>query len=67
MKTPIRSKLAALAVAVASVAAMAAPAPAGATIQLGAYTPGAPAQPEALADYASMVGRQPDIVLWYRD
>jgi Glycosyl hydrolase family 26 len=43
------------------------PASAQASIQLGAYTPGAPANAQALADYTSMVGRQPDIVMWYRD
>lgn len=43
------------------------PASASATIQLGAYTPGAPANAQALSEYASMVGRQPDIVMWYRD
>lgn len=43
------------------------PATASATIQLGAYTPGAPANAQALSEYASMVGRQPDIVMWYRD
>jgi len=43
------------------------PAAASATIQLGAYTPGAPANASALSEYASMVGRKPDIVMWYRD
>ena len=43
------------------------PSSASATIQLGAYTPGAPASADALADYAEMVGRQPDIVMSYRD
>ena len=36
-------------------------------IKLGAYTPGAPAEAKALSDYAQMVGRQPDIVMWFRD
>jgi len=45
----------------------AAPASASATIQLGAYTPEAPANARALSEYAAMVGRQPDIVMWYRD
>jgi hypothetical protein len=44
----------------------AAPASASATIQLGAYTPGAPANARTLSEYAAMVGRQPDIVMWYR-
>jgi beta-mannanase len=43
------------------------PASAQATIQLGAYTPGAPAEASALKNYTTMVGRQPDIVMWYRD
>ncbi|MGC1166120.1 MAG: glycosyl hydrolase [Solirubrobacterales bacterium] len=43
------------------------PASAQATIQLGAYTPGAPADARALSNFASMVGRQPEIVMWYRD
>jgi hypothetical protein len=41
-------------------------APASASIQLGAYIPGAPADAQALSEYAAMVGRQPDIVMWYR-
>lgn len=36
-------------------------------IQLGAYTPGAPADAKALASYTAMVGRQPDIVMWFRE
>lgn len=40
---------------------------ASAAIQLGVYTPGAPASAQALADYAAMVGRQPEIVMSYRD
>jgi Glycosyl hydrolase family 26 len=36
-------------------------------IELGAYTPGAPADARILAEYADMVGRKPDIVGWYRD
>jgi hypothetical protein len=67
VKASIRSKLASLAVAIPLVAALLVPASALATIQLGAYTPGAPADAEALSEYASMIGRQPDIVLWYRD
>jgi hypothetical protein len=67
VKAPIRSKLASFAIAVSMVAALAVPASAAATIQLGAYTPGAPADSRALSEYASMVGRQPDIVMWYRD
>ena len=41
--------------------------PASATIKLGVYTPGAPANAQAMTDYTAMVGRQPDIVLSYRD
>jgi hypothetical protein len=50
----------------AVVVAAAAPRSAGA-IELGAYTPGAPANARIMAGYAEMVGRQPDIVMWYRD
>jgi beta-mannanase len=57
-----------MAIAAATIAALAVPASAAAApIQLGAYTPGAPASASALSEYASMVGRQPDIVMWYRD
>ena len=57
-----------LLLALAAIGCTAAPAGASAApIQLGAYTPGAPADAEALSDYAAMVGRQPDIVMWYRD
>jgi glycosyl hydrolase family 26 len=52
--------------ALAVLAAATAPQSAGA-IQLGAYTPGAPANARILAEYAEMVGRRPDIVMWYRD
>jgi glycosyl hydrolase family 26 len=65
--TSIKSKLALLLTTASLVAALAVPASAAATIQLGVYTPGAPSQASALSEYASMVGRQPDIVLWYRD
>jgi hypothetical protein len=50
-----------------AVASAAASPSASATIQLGAYTPGAPANARTLADYAAMVGRQPDIVMWFRE
>ncbi len=43
------------------------PASAAAYVQLGAYTPGAPADAGALDAYADMVGRKPDIVMWYRN
>lgn len=43
------------------------PASAQATIQLGAYTPGAPADATALKNFTTMVGRQPDIVMWFRE
>lgn len=65
MKTLVRNKLARITLAV-SLLALTVPASASA-IQLGAYTPGAPANASALSEYASMVGRQPDIVMWYRD
>jgi hypothetical protein len=63
----IRRRLALLAAVLAVAAAGALPASASATIQLGVYTPGAPANAQALSDYAAMVGRQPDIVMSYRD
>jgi hypothetical protein len=46
---------------------VATPASASAHVQLGAYTPGAPANARALDAYAEMVGRKPDIVMWYRE
>ena len=39
----------------------------GAQVKLGAYTPYAPANGQVLDEYAEMVGRQPDIVLYYKD
>jgi mannan endo-1,4-beta-mannosidase len=52
----------------AALAALIVAAPSSAAaIQLGAYTPGAPANAQVLAQYAAMVGRQPDIVSWYRE
>ena len=67
MKASIRHQLAFLLAPVLIVVALAVPASASASIQLGAYTPGAPANASALSEYASMVGRKPDIVMWYRD
>jgi hypothetical protein len=66
VKTSIRNRLATLIVA-SSFLALTMPASASATIQLGAYTPGAPADASALSEYTTLVGRQPDIVMWYRD
>lgn len=68
MARPTRSRLSilvSLALAILSFAAL--PASASATIQLGVYTPGAPASAGALSDYTAMVGRQPEIVMSYRD
>jgi mannan endo-1,4-beta-mannosidase len=67
VKISIKSKFALWLAAASLAAALAVPASASASIQLGVYTPGAPAQSSALSEYASMVGRQPDLVLWYRD
>ena len=67
MTTSIGKGIARLAAVLAIVASAAVPASASASIQLGAYTPGAPAKASALSEYAAMVGRQPDIVMWYRD
>jgi hypothetical protein len=39
---------------------------AGGAIRLGVFTSGAPQDREALESYAEMVGRRPDIVMWYR-
>jgi Glycosyl hydrolase family 26 len=65
---PVQSRFAALlSAALMALCVAAFPASASATIQLGAYTPGAPANAQALSDYAAMVGRQPDIVMSYRD
>lgn len=52
--------------ALAGLAMLVTAAPASA-VELGVYTPGAPASAQALARYAAMVGRQPDIVMWFRD
>jgi len=43
------------------------PAAASATIQLGVFNRGAPANDETVTHYTERVGRQPDIVLWYHD
>lgn len=68
MTSSFKSRLAALlSVVLTAVCFAALPASASATIQLGVYTPGAPANAQALSDYAAMVGRQPDIVMSYRD
>jgi hypothetical protein len=67
VKTSIQNKFALFLAPVLLVAALAIPASASASIQLGVYTPGAPANASALSEYASMVGRKPDIVMWYRD
>jgi Glycosyl hydrolase family 26 len=49
-----------------SVLASVAPTAAPATIKLGVFNRGAPANAETVADYTATVGRQPEIVLWYR-
>jgi hypothetical protein len=67
MPTPTARLRRLLTAAAAFLALAVAPASAQATIQLGAYTPGAPANASALTEYAAKVGRQPDIVMWYRD
>jgi hypothetical protein len=68
MIIPIRTSLRALLAVIAIGAVMAVVAAAAeARIQLGAYTPGAPASAEALNEYTEMVGRKPEIVMWYRD
>ena len=36
-------------------------------ISLGAYTPDAPASADALDDFGEMVGRKPDVVLYFRE
>jgi glycosyl hydrolase family 26 len=43
------------------------PAATSATIKLGVFNRGAPANDETVAHYTAAVGRQPDIVLWYHD
>lgn len=68
MKHSTSSALKALLICAFAFAALAATASsAGATIQLGAYTPNAPASASALAEYSAMVGRQPEIVMYYRE
>jgi hypothetical protein len=63
----IRIRLGSLAaVLTGAVVLSAAATPASATVQLGVFTPGAPASAGALAEYAALVGRQPDIVMWFR-
>lgn len=64
-KIAVLKRLLSLVAALVSLAVV--PVSASAYIQLGAFTPGAPANGEALARYAAMVGRQPDIVMWYRN
>jgi hypothetical protein len=56
--------LMAVAILVAALAASASSA--GASIQLGAYVRDAPGSGQVLDDYASLVGRKPAIVMWYR-
>lgn len=64
----ICKRLTSLVAASAALAAMAvAPASAPATIQLGVYTPEAPESARALSAYDAMVGRRPDIVMWFRE
>jgi Glycosyl hydrolase family 26 len=48
-------------------AVMALPASASATIKLGIFNSGAPGNAQTVADYTTLVGRQPDIVMWYQD
>ncbi len=67
MKISLGKRCKRLAATVVAFAALAAVPASAQAIQLGAYTPGAPADAKALAAYAQMVGRQPDIVMWYRD
>lgn len=43
------------------------PAAASATIELGVFNSGAPANARTVADYTALVGRPPDIVMWYHD
>jgi Glycosyl hydrolase family 26 len=66
--TSIRSKIALFASLATFAATMAAaPASASATIKLGVFNSGAPANAQTVANYTAMVGRQPDIVMWYTD
>jgi hypothetical protein len=52
---------------VGALALLVVPATAFGSIRLGAYTPYAPAEGKVLDEYAQMVGRKPDIVMFYRD
>lgn len=67
MKISLGKRFKRLAATCAAFAALAAVPASAQAIQLGAYTPGAPADAKALAAYTQMVGRQPDIVMWFRD
>lgn len=73
MTTPIRAKIthtiAALAVCVPLAVAIAGPAQASAQTptQLGVFLQGAPGSATTLDNYASMVGRKPDIVMVFRN
>lgn len=55
------------ALAVAAFAAGSTAPAASATIKLGVFNSGAPANATTVANYTAEVGRQPDVVLWYTD
>ncbi|HEU5063722.1 MAG TPA: glycosyl hydrolase [Solirubrobacterales bacterium] len=67
MKISLGNRFKRLTATLAAFAALAAVPASAQAIQLGAYTPGAPADAKALSAYNEMVGRQPDIVMWFRD
>lgn len=62
----IRPRIAIL-LSLAAVVAGALPASASASIKLGVFNSGAPGNAQAVADYTTLIGRQPDIVMWYQD
>lgn len=66
-KTWHRRVLSLLAPLVGALVLLAIPATALGSIRLGAYTPYAPAEGKVLDEYTQMVGRKPDIVMFYRD
>jgi hypothetical protein len=65
-----RAVLGAVLAATLGLAAAASPGAASASIRLGVFNSGVPYSAQAtqlMNDYTAMVGRQPEIVMWYRD
>jgi len=62
-----RFKIALLFGALVVLFSTAAPAPASAAIKLGVFNSGAPQSATANSDFTALIGRQPDLVLFYHD